>query len=412
MERKQGKRISGLMIFTGILIIAGLVANGISYAQAPGQVQGVTDDTIKVGLFGPLTGMAAMYGRATHLTEAIFQEMVNKTGGIHGRKIVMTSEDDGCELVKGVAAVKKLIYQDKVFMLVGGSCSNVCLAAKNEIVAERIPWMSVGAAARGIYYPTEKNIFIPQITSDLVSQTIADFAMTKPGTKRVAIIRHTDEWSMSFYTPLLQYLKEKYNLTPVADVVIERGVTDATPQVLQIKQANPDFIFELIYIVPTSTFLRDSYKLGLDVPIIGTTAIAVDEQFKRVGIPEALKNFFSCWWYKYPIDSPEMEKWKELLKKYYPRDDFDAFSGYGIGGPLIVIEALKKVGRNLTREKLIEALEGFSNFSTDIYPMAYPLSFSKTDHIGMKRDAISTIATGKVKIIYKWKEYEELTKGR
>lgn len=408
MKKIKFIKLIGFIIIAGSIIFASFWGSTKCFAQVPG----VTDDTIKVGLFGPLTGMAAMYGRAIRLQEAIFEEMVNKAGGIHGRKIVTISEDTGCEPVKGVAAVKKLIYHDKVFMLNGGSCSNVCLAAKKEILTEGIPWMSAGAAAHGIYYPTEKNIFIPQITSVYVSQTIADFAMTKPGTKRVAIIRHTDEWSMSFYKPLIEYLKEKYNLTAVADVVMERGVPDATPQVLQIKEANPDFVFALTYIVPTSTFLRDSYKLGLDVPIIGTTAISVDEQFKRVGIPEALKKFFSCFWYRYPLDSPEMDKWKELLRKYYPKEEFDAFSGYGIGGPLVLIEALKKVGRNLTRERLIEALESFSNFSSDIYPMAYPLSFSKTDHIGMKRDSISTIATGKVKIIYKWKEYEELMKGR
>jgi maltoporin len=107
-----------------------------------------------------------------------------------------------------------------------------------------------------------------------------------------------------------------------------------------------------------------------------------------------------------------MDYWKGLLKKYYPKIEFGGFTGYGLAGHLAIPEALNKLGRNVTRERMIQVFDTFTNWTTDNWPMAYPISWSPTDHIGMKRDAMSTMATGKINVIYKWKEYEEIMKGK
>jgi branched-chain amino acid transport system substrate-binding protein len=389
------------LVVTGLIV----VGNIAGMTQAFGQVPGVTENSIKIGLFAPFTGPIALYGKASHLCEAIY-EKANEEGGIHGRKLVMVSEDDACDPIKGVAAVKKLIYQDKVFMLHGGMCSNVCLAVKKEILETGIPYMDLGAASHLITTPLEKNIFTGVFTSVIASKSMADFAMSKPGVKRVGIIKHTDEWGKSFYEPLLEHLKEKYNVTPIVDTTIERGVADATPQILEIKKANPDVLIAITYVDATSTLLRDSYKLGLRVPIVANPGVAVDEQFKRVGIPDALKAFFAPFWFKYPLDSPDMDKWKELLKKRYPKDEFDMFAGIGIAGALVTIEALKVAGRDLTREKFVKALESLNNFSPKDYPMATPIRFSSTNHVGIVNLAFSVmdVSAKRLKVLYNLKE--------
>jgi branched-chain amino acid transport system substrate-binding protein len=406
--KKNRIDVRGFFKSAGVIII--FVISILGTTQAFGQVPGVTDTSIKIGIFGPFTGPIALYGKTAHLNDAIFQEMVNKVGGIHGRKIEAILEDDGCEPVKGVAAVKKLVYQDKVFMLSGGLCSNVVLAAKKEIVQAGVPLVGMGAVADAIYEPVEKNVFTAFISASYIARAMADFGMSKPGVKRVAIIKQTDEWGTSNYTPLAKYLKEKYNIVPVIEVAIESSATDATPQVLAIKEANPDLVFTVTFVIPTSIFLRDSYKLGLNVPMVGTMAALADEQYKRVGIPEALKQFFSTHLLKYTIERPEMDRWRELLKKYYPKDEFDANAANGISTSLVIMEVLKRVGRDLTREKFIQELEKLDHFSPDISPIAAPLSFSPTNHVGMKGTAFATMATGKLAILFNWKDYENLIK--
>jgi branched-chain amino acid transport system substrate-binding protein len=195
--------------FAGLFVPAGRTLFAPTAAAHDSPTAG---DSIKIGIFGPFTGPIALYGKTAHLNHAVFEEMVNKSGGIHGRKIETILEDDGCEPVKGVAAVKKLIYQDKVFMLSGGLCSNVVLAAKKEIVQAGIPLVGMGAVADAIYEPVEKNVFTSFISASYIARAMVDFGMSKPGVKRVAIIKQTDEWGTSNYNPLAKYLKEKYNI--------------------------------------------------------------------------------------------------------------------------------------------------------------------------------------------------------
>jgi ABC-type branched-subunit amino acid transport system substrate-binding protein len=77
------------------------LTSGICSAQQPGAVPGVTPDKIKLGVFCAFTGPIAHYGKTAHLAEAIYDQM-NKMGGIHGRKIEVVAEDDGCEPIKGM----------------------------------------------------------------------------------------------------------------------------------------------------------------------------------------------------------------------------------------------------------------------------------------------------------------------
>src|SRR5208337_3043484 len=71
---------------------------------------GVSADTIKIGMFGPITGPASVFAKSLYGAAAIYKD-VNDNGGINGRKIELLVEDDGCDPNKGIAAVKKLISQ-------------------------------------------------------------------------------------------------------------------------------------------------------------------------------------------------------------------------------------------------------------------------------------------------------------
>ena len=81
---------------------------------------GITDDEIKIGGYAPLTGFASYFGPSLRNGFTMAIDEVNSAGGINGRKIKFILEDDACNASKAVAAVKKLIVRDKVFMIFGG----------------------------------------------------------------------------------------------------------------------------------------------------------------------------------------------------------------------------------------------------------------------------------------------------
>jgi len=407
IEKKAAGRNFGMFIVAavGFVMFTCLIITPKAYS---GSAPGVTDDQILIGTHTPLTGPIALYSKSAKLHKAILEDWGGK---IHGRKLKVILLDDGCEPVKGVAAAKKLIYDDKVFMMHAGQCSNVGLAVRPIVQKTGTPYITQGMVHDGIVVPVVKNIFNPGFVSSSGSRTLVDFAMTIPGVKRVGVIRHTDEWAMALYEPLLEHLKEKYGMTPVVDVVTERGVPDVTPQVLRLKKANLDAVFSLIYVVATTTFLRDAHKLGLNIPILGSTATSVADQYESLKTLAPLQKYFSPYWCKYPLDHPKVKPYENLFKKYYPTDIFDAQTIYITGAALVIMDALEKCGRDLTQEKFVDILEtNYTNWEPDRYIGASPLTFSRTDHIGMDVITMSTIATGKFEVVNTYQDYEKLMK--
>src|SRR5262249_61978245 len=119
-----------------ILAISLVLANSPVDGARAADTTGVTDKSIKIGMFGPITGPASVAAKALYGAVAVYKD-INDHGGINGRKLDLVIEDDGCDANKGIAAAKKLISQDKVFLLHGAYCSAVALAIRPEI--EKLP---------------------------------------------------------------------------------------------------------------------------------------------------------------------------------------------------------------------------------------------------------------------------------
>ena len=123
-------------------------------AVAPARAEdGVTDTTIKIGMFGPLTGATSVYGYPINNGAIALYKDITDKGGINGRKIEIVHEDDACDPAKARAAVKKLIYSDKVFMINGGSCSAAVVAARDEFIDSKVPFMVMAATLDSISDP-------------------------------------------------------------------------------------------------------------------------------------------------------------------------------------------------------------------------------------------------------------------
>src|SRR5262249_20454064 len=148
---------------------------------------GVTDTEIKVGTFGPLTGPAYIYGKLTMNGVEVYFNELNKKGGIHGRKLVLVREDDLCKPEGAIAAVKKLVFEHKVFAIIGGGCSNSPLAAGREIEKAGVPSHFFAAVSDGIVDPPATNIYTTQITASVESRAQIQWALDH-GAKKLAIV--------------------------------------------------------------------------------------------------------------------------------------------------------------------------------------------------------------------------------
>ena len=365
-----------------LLSTAALVLTAsLSVAVTPVSAEtGVTADTIRIGMFGPLTGPTAVGSLPLFGAAAVYKD-VNAHGGINGRKIELFIEDDACDPNKTISATKKLIAQDQVFMVHGGWCSGTVMAIKPELARNpQLPYMVLGAASAAISTPVMSNLFHPIATTNTVTRTMLDFALSKPDAKRVAIISHSDEWGKSHINPLLEYMKIK-GIEPVESVWLERGSTSATSQLLKLRNAKPDVVLAILYPPELTLYLRGADKYGIKAPTVTTQGVSIEDMVHRVGNPAATKDLFVFYPLSSTLDAPEFSKWVDMYRKYYPNEPVETLSFMGMTGALAIVEAIKRAGPDLTREKVIDELNKLRDFDPGL--QSGPLTFTPEVHAGI-----------------------------
>jgi branched-chain amino acid transport system substrate-binding protein len=117
----------------------------------------------------------------------------------------------------------------------------------------------------------------------------------------------------------------------------------------------------------------------------------------EIGIKGALDDFYTINHTKYGVYDPAVEKWRVLLQKNYPGDRLSVFNLVGIGTAQVVVEALKRAGSDLTREKLRDAMESIKNLEVEM--LTAPITFTPTDHQGLKQIAWTALRGGKEVVV-------------
>jgi branched-chain amino acid transport system substrate-binding protein len=350
-------------------------------AQAGAEV-GVTDDRIRLGLVGPFTGKLADWGMQRYGAMMLFEE-VNEAGGVHGRKVELVQLDDACDSAKMVAAAKKGIFEDKVFALFGGVCSPVILAAKDVVVENKVPWMIPSSSADSIIQPYTRYLFRTAASSTGQAASIAEFIRSQNYSRPAALFSRD-----SYGEPIREAVQKQLADRGLSFVVAEgfqTGDTDFVPQLLKIKAAKPDAVLLIGYLREQGIQIRQARELGIDASLVATASAT--PAIKEIVPPEALAGLYVITSLKGDEEGPEFKWFRDKLRQRYPdvarqpgQPNWHVLSAYGAAK--IFVDALQKAGKDLTREKLVDALETVQNYDTGIH--AVPITFTKTDHEGMK----------------------------
>jgi branched-chain amino acid transport system substrate-binding protein len=349
--------------FATIAVAAAIAITGAQAAEVPG----VTDTEIRVGSFGPLTGPVYIYGKLTMNGVEVYFNELNKKGGVHGRKLVLVREDDLCKPEGGIAAVKKLAYEHKVFAIIGGGCSNATLAARPEIEKAGVPFHVFAAVADGIVDPPAPNIYTTQITASVESRAQIQWALDH-GAKTLAIVAQHDAWGRSRYEPMLEDFKRR-GVKVVADEEVTVDQNDGTAQALRLKAAGADAVMLLGYPKAAAVLIRDSIKIGYKPLWVGQTAIQDLPALQNlIGIGGALSDFVSITTIPGHPDNPQYADWRTRLKDTFPNDDLSVFNLMGVAAAEVFAKVLDAAGKDLTRDKFLAAYSTIDNFKSSVYP--------------------------------------------
>jgi len=337
--------------------------------------EGVTDTEIHIGQWGPQTGPAAPWGAVARGTDA-YVKMINAEGGIHGRKIVHHYFDDGYNPAKTIAGVKQLQEESGMFAYVGGVGTATGLAVKEYILDKKIPWIGPAAGSRHWIQPPNKYLFntYPLYLGD--AQLLCKYGYESMGFKKFAIAYQNDDYGKQGLEGAQKQLA-KYGVKLVAQIPVNVADTDMKPHIMKFKKAQAEAV--LLFVGPghvarligtgkamkfdpqwLSTTTCGDHPLmmaitkGLYAGTISASFGMMDPKTIGVGNKENAMN----------PSLPALAKVK--------RDAYDKFAAKeerwgmtyaaGIGFTEPFFEALKRVGRDLTREKLVAELEKIKNY--------------------------------------------------
>jgi len=351
---------------------------------AAGQQQGVTADTITIGAHGPITGPAAYIGLAGRDGMLLAIREINAAGGINGRKLAAIFEDDGHSPTKAVAAVKKLVEQDKVFAVMSVGGSNATVGAVDYMREMGVPYYVSIASAPQVTWPFARNLFRGGTTETArYGELYAEFLVTYYKAKRIAIISGREEYPRNEGDATTEKLKSWFQMAPATRVEFNIGDKDFTPQLVEVQKANPDVIAFFGNPAEAAIAMRQAKELGLKQPFfVGSNMVDPALVTAAKTAAEGVSGF-SLIPYLPGSKAPDMVKWEAAWKKEYPNapagrpNNFDLLA---YGDTYVLAEAMKRAGPSLTTDGLIKALESIQNYR--VGPVATPRTFSTKHHIG------------------------------
>ncbi|MBN2123154.1 MAG: ABC transporter substrate-binding protein, partial [Deltaproteobacteria bacterium] len=248
------RSIVGLMAILGVFLVAGTATAA---------------DTVKIGLTAPLTGFAAADGLSVHNSVKLAVERVNMEGGILGKKVELIVYDDRADGKEAVALARKLIQQDRVVAVVGGSYSTPSRASAPIFQDEEIPFV----AAYAVHPDVTKagNYCFRNGFLGMVEGKSAGYVSVKLlKAKTIALLTSDNDFGRTLAEGFGAYIAEKGK---EAKIVYQQtypfSEKDFKPYLSKIKELSPDLIFASGYYFQTGPVVKQAREMGMTTQIVG-----------------------------------------------------------------------------------------------------------------------------------------------
>lgn len=348
---------------------------------ALGSLAAMASDPIKVGSVLSVTGPAAFLGDPELKTLQLYVEDINKKGGVLGRQLQLVHYDDGSDANKANGFAKRLLDDDKVDILIGGTTTGSTMSMVPLAEKSGTPFISL-AGAVVIVEPVKKFVFKTPHTDRMAAEKVFE-DMKKRGLTKVALFSETSGFGQSGKKET-ELVAGKYGITLVANETYGPKDTDMSPQLTKIKSApgvQAVFVFGL---GQGPAIVTKNYKqLGITLPLYQSHGVASDEFLKLAG-PAAegvrLPSPAQLIGDKLPANDPQKPVVLAYDKAYKERykQDVSTFGGYAYDGLMLAVDAIKRAG-GTDKAKVrdaIEATKGYIGSSGKV-------TMSPTDHMGL-----------------------------
>jgi ABC-type branched-subunit amino acid transport system substrate-binding protein len=360
------------------------LAAGAAYASGAIAENGVSAGRILIGQSASLTGTTAEVGRQMRDGALAYLETVNRLGGINGRKIELITLDDAGQTKVGEANTKKLIEENKVFLLFGYTGRNTSEAALPIIDAANIPFFGAATGGESIHGTFNRNVFNVRASYTLETQALVNY-LVSTGQTKMGMIYHKDDLKKS-NLKMTEDAAAMHKVKLMGSAAVERNSAEVKDAVAVISKLNPDAVICNAAVKPLGDFVRQMRKAGatsqfLSVSFVGSPIV------KELGSEAAGVIMAQVVPLPTKIRIPVVAEYQKALANVDSKAEY-SFSGLeGFISAKVLVEGLKRTGKNLTRPKFIRAMEAIHDLDVGDYFVSY----SPTNHNGSKYVDITVI---------------------
>ncbi|MBV9180956.1 MAG: ABC transporter substrate-binding protein [Acidobacteria bacterium] len=387
--------------FQAVLFVSVVLAPiVVGKAWAEQNVPGVSDSKIRIGSCSALSGPASFLGIQSQVGALAYFHVVNDAGGIYGRTLELKSRDDGYDPEQTSACFSRLV-QDDVFAM--GFFVGAPTAAKYVPLAEasKIPLVGLFTGAQMLYEPIKHNVICVRASyfDELREQVDALWRVRRA--HRIALIYEDDAFGKTVLEGV-QHAMAKYESTPVAMGKFQRNTLDISAAVKAVREEKPDAVILAGPYAPVAAILKEAHAanwspLFLTVSFVGTEGLlrAAGQDAEGVVITQVVPPYDR-------IDLPTIKLYRAALEKYMSGTSPSFVSLEGFVDAMVLVEGLKGAGKDLTREKFINAIESLHHFDLGLGP-EFPLEYSRQDHKGFDSVYSTVVHQGRAVVISDWK---------
>ncbi len=341
---------------------------GANTASAPG----ITATSITIGSHQPLTGVAAPgYDEIAPSSKALFDD-VNAHGGVNGRKITYTYQDDAYNPTNTATVVRSLVLQDNVFGIFNGLGTPTHLAAQQFLNSERVPDLFVASGCDCWNNPSKYPYTSGYQTDYTIEGKITgQYIKNNFAGKKVGYLYQNDDFGQGGVQGLDQQVPKSSVVTRQTYVPTN---LDVGPQVAALQSSGAQVA--VLYTVPpfTALTLAAAAKIGYH-PQWVTSSVSADPTtvgglLKGTSLLEGL---VSSSYLPSPNDTsnPWVQTFLRIHNQYVPNLPFDGNTIYGMSVAYTFVKLMQQAGTNPTRQSVVNALKTANLAGPGLVPISY-----------------------------------------
>lgn len=319
-------------------------------------------NTILLGMSGPFSGGLNSVGNQFLMGANLYLANLNEQGGVYDRKIRIIAKDDRYEPRIAIENVKELIEEDKIFALFGVIGTPVAEAVFPIAQEKRIPFVGAYTGAEFLRNPPNPLVLNARAGDMDEVEKLINYYVNELNLKKIALFYQNDAYGRAGLKGVKSSL-ERRNLALACEGSYKRNTLSVGNALYEIEQCYPEVILMIGSTMPVGEFIkraRKSEKIDRNVHF-GLFSFVEPRQLIDMLAEDGKGITFaqvvpSPW----TADVDEVEHYRQLMKKYHPKEALSHVSLEGFFAARMIAEVFKTLGPSFTKEEFIKQLASFS----------------------------------------------------